>query len=66
MPNAIDIENLTYAYGKSEAVHGLNLTVRPGGVTQWCGKDDDDEMPPEFVAAAKRFSSGFWHGSCKT
>jgi ABC-2 type transport system ATP-binding protein len=30
MPNAIDIENLTYAYGKSEAVHGLNLTVRPG------------------------------------
>jgi len=26
--NAIEIENLTYAYGKSEAVHGLNLTVR--------------------------------------
>jgi ABC-2 type transport system ATP-binding protein len=28
---AIEIENLTYAYGRRmEAVHGLNLTVRPG------------------------------------
>src|SRR5882724_3322448 len=27
---AIQIENLTYAYGRSEAVHDFNLTVRPG------------------------------------
>src|SRR6267378_2163448 len=27
---AIQIENLTYAYGRAEAVHGLNLTVQPG------------------------------------
>src|SRR5437868_645230 len=27
---AIQIENLTYAYGKAEAVHDFNLTVRPG------------------------------------
>ena len=27
---AIEIENLTYAYGHSEAVRNLNLTVRPG------------------------------------
>src|SRR3954463_3619893 len=26
----IQIENLTYAYGRAEAVHGLNLTVQPG------------------------------------
>jgi ABC-2 type transport system ATP-binding protein len=27
---AIHIENLTYAYGRAEAVHDLNLTVQPG------------------------------------
>jgi ABC-2 type transport system ATP-binding protein len=27
---AIQIEDLTYAYGRAEAVHGLNLTVEPG------------------------------------
>ena len=27
---AIQIENLTYAYGRAEAVHELNLTVKPG------------------------------------
>src|SRR5437868_11066285 len=27
---AIQIENLTYAYGKAEAVHDFHLTVRPG------------------------------------
>jgi ABC-2 type transport system ATP-binding protein len=27
---AIQIENLTYAYGRAEAVHDLSLTVRPG------------------------------------
>ena len=27
---AIEIENLTYTYGKSEAVHGLNLSVSAG------------------------------------
>jgi len=27
---AIEIENLTYAYGKTEALHGLNLRVEPG------------------------------------
>jgi len=27
---AIQIENLSYAYGRAEAVHQLNLTVRPG------------------------------------
>src|ERR1700687_5607045 len=27
---AIQIENLTFAYGRAEAVHGLNLTVQPG------------------------------------
>src|SRR3954465_6915056 len=27
---AIQIDNLTYAYGRSEAVRNLNLTVRPG------------------------------------
>ena len=27
---AIEIDGLTYAYGKSEAIHGLNLKVRPG------------------------------------
>src|SRR5438128_3203854 len=27
---AIQIEKLTYAYGRAEAVHQLNLTVRPG------------------------------------
>ena len=27
---AIQLENLTYAYGRTEAVHDLNLTVRPG------------------------------------
>jgi ABC-2 type transport system ATP-binding protein len=27
---AIQIENLTYAYGRAEAVHDLNLTVEPG------------------------------------
>ena len=27
---AIQIENLTYAYGRAEAVHDLNLTVQPG------------------------------------
>src|SRR5271163_1168389 len=27
---AIQIEDLTYAYGRAEAVHGLNLTVQPG------------------------------------
>src|SRR5436853_1116258 len=27
---AIQIENLTYAYGRAEAVHDLNLTVSPG------------------------------------
>lgn len=27
---AIEIENLSYAYGKAEAVHDLNITVRPG------------------------------------
>jgi len=26
----IQIENLTYAYGRTEAVHGLSLTVEPG------------------------------------
>src|SRR5256714_9634255 len=27
---AIQIENLSYAYGRAEAVHDFNLTVRPG------------------------------------
>src|SRR5882672_12004666 len=27
---AIEINGLTYAYGRAEAVHGLELTVRPG------------------------------------
>lgn len=27
---AIQLENLTYAYGRAEAVRGLNLTVKPG------------------------------------
>src|SRR5438034_1937303 len=27
---AIEIENLTYAYGSAEAVRNLNLSVRPG------------------------------------
>src|SRR5437764_8524761 len=27
---AIRIEHLTYAYGRAEAVHDLNLTVQPG------------------------------------
>src|SRR5438093_1829239 len=27
---AIEIENLSYAYSRAEAVHQLNLTVRPG------------------------------------
>src|SRR3954467_15241106 len=27
---AIQIENLTYAYGRAEAVHDFNLTVQPG------------------------------------
>jgi ABC-2 type transport system ATP-binding protein len=27
---AIEIENLSYAYGRAEAVHDLNITVRPG------------------------------------
>ena len=27
---AIQIENLTYAYGRAEAVHDLSLTVEPG------------------------------------
>src|SRR3989442_161986 len=27
---AIEIQNLTYAYGRAEAVHDLNLTVQPG------------------------------------
>ncbi len=27
---AIQIENLTYAYGRAEAVHDLSLTVQPG------------------------------------
>src|ERR1700733_2316965 len=27
---AIQIENLTYAYGRAEAVRGLSLTVQPG------------------------------------
>jgi ABC-2 type transport system ATP-binding protein len=27
---AIQIENLAYAYGRTEAVHDLSLTVRPG------------------------------------
>src|SRR2546425_6795502 len=27
---AIEIENLSYAYGRAEAVHGFNLTVNPG------------------------------------
>jgi ABC-2 type transport system ATP-binding protein len=27
---AIEISDLTYAYGRMEAVHGLNLTVQPG------------------------------------
>ena len=27
---AIEIENLSYAYGKAEAVHNLNLSVQPG------------------------------------
>ncbi|PYU65309.1 MAG: ABC transporter ATP-binding protein [Acidobacteria bacterium] len=27
---AIQIENLTYAYGRADAVHDLNLTVQPG------------------------------------
>jgi ABC-2 type transport system ATP-binding protein len=27
---AIQIDNLTYAYGKAEAVHGLSFTVQPG------------------------------------
>jgi len=27
---AIEIRNLTYAYGRAEAVHDLNLTVQPG------------------------------------
>ena len=27
---AIQIENLSYAYGRAEAVHQLNLSVRPG------------------------------------
>ena len=26
----IEIKNLAYAYGRSEAVHGLNITVQPG------------------------------------
>src|SRR5262245_60496900 len=30
MPPAIEINGLTYAYGRAEAVHQLNLTVRPG------------------------------------
>ena len=27
---AIQIENLSYAYGRAEAVHDLSLTVQPG------------------------------------
>ena len=27
---AIQLENLTYAYGRAEAVRDLNLTVKPG------------------------------------
>src|SRR5437773_4908925 len=27
---AIEIDNLTYAYGRAEAVHGLSLKVEPG------------------------------------
>src|SRR5215471_3024644 len=30
MPAAIQINGLTYAYGRAEAVHDLHLTVRPG------------------------------------
>jgi ABC-2 type transport system ATP-binding protein len=30
MPPAIEINGLTYAYGHAEAVHQVNLTVRPG------------------------------------
>ena len=29
---AIQIENLTYAYGRAEAVHDLSLTVQPAAV----------------------------------
>src|SRR2546423_2244115 len=29
-PPAIQIESLTYAYGRAEAVHDFNLTVQPG------------------------------------
>src|SRR5437588_6976330 len=29
-PPAIQIENLTYAYGRAEAVHDFDLTVQPG------------------------------------
>src|SRR6201982_832166 len=27
---AIHVENLSYAYGRAEAIHDLNLTVQPG------------------------------------
>src|SRR5215470_6398933 len=30
LTSVIRIENLTYAYGRSEAIHGLNLVVQPG------------------------------------
>jgi|SRR5688572_11000475 len=36
---AIQIENLTYAYGQAEAVHDLNLTIKPGRCYGFFGRN---------------------------
>jgi ABC-2 type transport system ATP-binding protein len=38
-PPAIEIRNLTHAYGKAEAVRGLSLTVRPGTCYGFFGRN---------------------------
>ena len=42
----IQIENLTYAYGRAEAVHDLSLTVSPAAVTDSSAAMAPARQPP--------------------
>jgi ABC-2 type transport system ATP-binding protein len=42
---AIQIENLSYAYGRAEAVHDLTLTVQPGRCYGLFGRNGAGKTP---------------------
>jgi hypothetical protein len=60
---AIQIENLFYAYGRAEAVNGLNLTVQAGRCYGFFGRNGagkNNQVPSESASAAARASACVW------